>query len=336
MEKNALFTAIYQYVDAHELIPDSSTIVVGFSGGPDSLFLLHVLHTLRSKKNIQLIAAHLDHEWRPESAQDVLFCERTAAKLDIPYVKAKLSELTTSIPWNGSKEEVGRRARRFFLESVAREHGATAIALAHHANDQQETFFIRLLRGATLTGLTGMKPKQGLYIRPLLPICKADIVAYLDELGMTYLTDPSNSSDIYLRNRIRSTVIPALRTCDDRFDKNFLSTITRLQETEDFLDTMAHELLMVISKPHTTQESSFSANQTSTYLDMQALLDFPIIMQYRVVLAWLCNHRLPFEPTQAFLDEILRFLHSPQGGIHTLHPSWQLVKHKRHAYLKKI
>ncbi len=325
MKNHALFNAVHTFVQAHNLLPAGKTFVMGLSGGPDSLFLLHYLSLLHTAGTIKLIAAHLDHAWRTESASEVVFCQQAAENLNIPFVHARLPDLPFSAPWRGSKEDVGRKARRFFLEKVAHEHGAERIALAHHAQDQQETLFIRLLRGATLTGLTGMKPKQGLYIRPLLHINKTDILTFLHEQGVRYLTDPSNESPLFLRNRIRATVIPALRSCDERFDKNFLSTITRLQETEDFLETLVQQTLTQISSLHSG----------TICLDLPALQRTHPVLQYRIVFAWLCQEKLPFQPTQAFLDELLRFLFSPRGGSHTIHTSWRLVKKGKTAWLEK-
>ena len=146
-----MIKAIHAFIAHHNLIFANKTVVVGLSGGPDSVFLLHLLST---KFNIDLIAAHLDHEWRPDSHKDVEFCRDLAKKYDVPFVTQEISELPISLKFDGSLEDVGRRARRFFFESICTSHNADLIAVAHHAQDQQETFFIRLLRGASLTGLT--------------------------------------------------------------------------------------------------------------------------------------------------------------------------------------
>ena len=221
-------------MEQHNLIPDKSTIVLGLSGGPDSVFLFHLLAPLHQKKLIKLVVAHLDHEWRPDSDQDIIFCKQMAKKFDCHFVTKKMSDSETSIKFNGSKEEYARKMRRYFLQSVAQEYQANAIALGHHLQDQQETFFIRLIRGAGLTGLCAIQPKNGLYIRPLLQANKQDMIDYLDEQGIGYLTDSTNTSDDFLRNRIRKHILPSLQQCDNRFSKNFQRTITQLQETEDF------------------------------------------------------------------------------------------------------
>ena len=226
---------IKEFIKKHNLIPQDSKIVLGLSGGPDSVFLLHLLSELKKDGLVkEIVAAHLDHEWRPESAKDEQFCSKMAKEHDVPCVSNKIPDLGLDLKFSGSKEDLGRRARRYFFKQVKKEYNADLIALAHHAQDQQETFFIRLIRGTSLSGLTAIKPKHGDYIRPLLEINKQDLVNYLDEHNIPYLTDPSNISQEFLRNRIRKHVIPALKNCDARFDQNFQTTIHRLQKTEQF------------------------------------------------------------------------------------------------------
>src|SRR3990172_10012376 len=221
-------------------------------------------------------------------------------------ITEKISDLSLSFKFEGSKEELGRKARRSFLERIAQECQADVIALAHHAQDQQETFFIRLIRGATLSGLTAMKPKQDLYIRPLLETNKEDIIAYLHEHKIPYLTDPSNESPEFLRNRIRLTVLPALKQCDKRFDKNFLATLHRLQETESFLEEITQQALDHI----TTEENGV------LYLAIQEFFNLHTILQKRIILTWLCQEKVPFTPTETFFDEIIRFFRQPGSKTH--------------------
>ena len=304
---------IAQFCTKHALIPDQATLIIGLSGGPDSVFLLQYFAKIRETKNLTLIAAHLDHEWRPESAQDAHFCQQIADRYKVPIIIKKLSELPFAFKANGSKEEIGRKARRFFFESVAKEYSATAIALAHHADDQAETFFIRMMRGASLAGLVGMKPKEGKYIRPLLALKKQEILDYLHENGIAYVTDSSNQSNQYLRNRIRHSVIPALQQCDTRFDQNFSATHAKLQETEEFLQDLAQKTLAQIG------------NETGE-LQIDALLALHPVLRNRVIINWLIVHKVPFTPSQGLLDEIVRFLEKEGNGCHTLYGKWNIEK----------
>ncbi len=309
---------IDQFIQKHSLIPESSTIVLGLSGGPDSLFLLHLLTLMHKKGTISLIAAHLDHEWRENSHKDVQFCLEATQALGIPLVIGKASELSTEMKWNGSLEELGRTMRRQFLTKIAKEHNADLIALGHHAQDQQETFFIRLMRGASLPGLISMRPKQDTYIRPLLETNKNDIVAYLEQNNITYLTDPTNVSPEFLRNRIRATVLPALQSCDARFDQSFLETLNRLQATESYLSNQTQEIF----KDYTRIENDF------VWLNVNQLLNLHIIMQQRIIMEWLVRACVPFTPTEKFLQEIIRFCKQPGSKTHTIHSNWMLIKKK--------
>jgi len=320
-----IFSAINSFVGLHNLIEHTASVVVGLSGGPDSLFLLHYLNDLRKQGKIKrLIAAHLDHQWRENSASDVTFCRTACEVLGIEFVCGRLTELEFPKKLEGSKEEIGRRARRFFLESVRKEHNADLIALAHHLQDQEETFFIRLVRGSSLTGLISMRPKHGVYVRPLLEISKTEIVSYLNEHTIPYLTDPTNEHFDYLRNRIRATVLPALQAVDERFDQNFLITLNRMRDTEEFLETLTHTALISISTIH----------QDIKAIDIRALFALHPVMRYRVLMQWLIQEQVPFNPSQSFLDEILRFLNMEGSKEHTMHEQWKLVKKKNSAYIE--
>lgn len=323
MKNNGFINTIHTFVTKHTMLDHGSTVVIGLSGGPDSVFLLHFLSTYYKDKNRTLITAHLDHGWRQESAQDVAFCQQLAEQYQVPFITARLTDLNLSIKFNGSQEEIGRKARRHFLEKVARDHGAKAIALAHHTNDQQETFFLRLIRGASLTGLIGIKPKQGLYIRPLLEVKKADIVAYLQQHSIAYLTDPSNNADIYLRNRIRNTVLPSLYAADSRFETTFKSTLTQLQETESFLQDLAEQTFAKITH-----------QDTVLWIHNAQFLQLHPILRNRIVVLWLCKAGVPFTPTQAFLQEIERFMGNSHSNEHHIKHDWKLCKKNGHTAIQ--
>lgn len=304
----------------NNIIPERSTIIVGLSGGPDSVFLLDQLAALKNAGVIkELIAAHLDHEWRSNSGKDALFCEQIAQKYAVPFESKKLSELDKT--FRGSKEEVGRKARRYFFEQLLKQYKADAIALGHHAQDQQETFFIRLIRGTSLAGLTGMKEKNGPYIRPLLHHTKQEIIDYLDTHKIAYLIDPSNASPEFLRNRIRNELLPALRAVDSRFDAHLLQTMDRLQQTENYLEQHTHDLFTAMTTKHNTER----------IIDLHAFFKLPMVMQYRILMHWLKKEQVPFVPTESFLNEIIRFLKQPQSKTHAIHEQWGIKKEKRSA-----
>ena len=317
---------IKTFIAQHHLINAGDKIIVGLSGGPDSVFLLHFLAELSKEIPMTLIVAHLNHEWRQEADQEEQLCRTIAQKLGLQYISAKISELG-NIPFkhNGSKEEYARKIRRYFFERIAHEHNATSIALAHHLQDQEETFFIRLIRGSSLTGLTAIKPRNGLYIRPLLETDKNDILNWLHEHTITYALDASNESQNYLRNRIRSTVLPALRACDERFGNNFVATLNRLKETEDFLHRLTTQTFAQIA---CTKDSIH-------IISIPDLLAIDCALHHRIILHWLIKENVPFPTTQAFFDEFIRFLKNPSGGTHAIHEQWSIVKKNKTAFLVK-
>lgn len=326
-----IFETIERFVEKNNLVNNNDTVVIGLSGGPDSVFLLHFFIHIQKKYSLILIAAHLNHEWRPEADQEEQLCRNIAQKLGIAFISEKLSLLPHSPKFNGSKEEYARSMRRYFLQNIAVTHHAHSIALGHHAQDQQETFFIRLIRSSSLAGLTAMKPRNKLYIRPLLSINKSDILNWLDTHTIAYATDLSNNSPDYLRNRIRNTVLPALRACDNRFDNNFLTTLSRLQQDNNYLERVAQETFNIIT----------TNNITTTTPDFKHLVNIPSFLNtapelyHRIIIHWLIAENVQFIPSEKLFNEILRFLQSPRGGIHAIHGKWSIVKRKNTAFILK-
>ena len=313
---------IHNYIAEHRLLTHGSKIILGLSGGPDSVFLLHVLAPLHHTQQIYLFAAHLDHQWRANSSADVTFCAQLCASLHIPFEHATIAELGLNLKNNGSKEAVGRAARRQFFEQLRMKHTAEYIALAHHADDQQENFFIRLMRGTTLTGLIGMQPRSGYYIRPLLTTKKSDIVAYLHTHAISYLSDPSNTSAEFLRNRVREKVIPVVRDADARFDNNFAHTLTHLHEAEQFLT-------------HLTTDTARTVTTPSGELDLAALLILHPYLRDRVLTQWLYTHKIPFTVSSTVIDEITRFIGNTKSTRHQMHTHWILCKSHATLSIKK-
>lgn len=292
-------------------------MILGFSGGPDSVYLLHTLAALRAEKNFTLIAAHLNHGWRAEAHEDVAFCVTMAAKLNVPFVGAHAADFP-AIKKSGSLEQYGRQLRRAFFEQLAKNYPNSRIALAHHQDDQLETFFIRIMRGAGLEGLTCMLPQTGIYIRPLLCINKQTILAELAAQSTPYLTDSTNTNTDFLRNSIRLKAIPTLTACDARFTQNLVRTIEHLQEADDY---MHQETLKAYTQ--LTQKTSSRAFPTLNKKELLALHPF---LRTRVIMHWLCQAKVPFTPSQNFFAEIERFLTQPGNATHTFYRAWSIKK----------
>lgn len=198
-------------------------LLIGVSGGPDSLALLHALHTL----GWRVIAAHLDHALRSDSAQDAAAVAEYAAQNDIPCVVERLAVQPYARQNHLSIEEAARIIRYRFLFRTAEQHHAAAVLVAHTASDQVETVLMHLLRGSGLAGLGGMTvyslpnlwSRTIPLVRPLLNLWRADILEYCALHHLPYRLDPSNSQTDYFRNRLRHEVIPYLRSVNPQIEQ---------------------------------------------------------------------------------------------------------------------
>jgi len=192
------------------LLPPGASALVAASGGPDSTALLHALNAPAAAERWRLGVAHLDHALRPESADDAAFVREQAASLGLPFFGARVDVPSHPAGVGRSTEEAGRLARRSFLKRAAREFGADAVALGHTVDDQAETVLLNLTRGAGTLGLAAMPPAAGIFVRPLLARSRADVLAYLGELGVPWREDPTNRDPSFLRNWFRLEVLPTL------------------------------------------------------------------------------------------------------------------------------
>jgi tRNA(Ile)-lysidine synthase len=325
-----MISKVEKYIETHinkvtqkNLFTDKPNVIIGLSGGPDSVALLHIFSTFRDKYSIAISAAHLDHGWRKESEQDLIFCKNLCEKLKVPFYSAHAANLSVAIKSNGSKEEVGRKLRQFFFSQIKEKIGADYVALAHHQQDQQETFFLRLIRGCSLSGLVGIRPVHKYYIRPLLAVSRQEIINYLKENNSSYIVDKSNDSDAYLRNRIRKYLLPQFKKIDPRFDQKFSTTLQTLQDENDALHTLAFQAYF----------STFAEPDRKG--DVRLFCSLGETLQKRVIVEWLSGEGVPFNPSQAYLLEILRFIRSPRGGSHQLHLQWSIVKKKNRFWVEK-
>ncbi len=318
---NRLLEKVRTFSDEHQLMPKGSPLIVGLSGGPDSVALLSILKKLAPLYGYTLIAAHLDHQWRTESYKDVAFCKEFAQSLGVTFVHTTADTITLSKKPH-SQEDKGRLLRRSYFEALANEQHAAVIALGHHYNDQQETFFLRMIRGSSVAGLAAMKPKQDQYIRPLLDCSKDELLSYLKDEGLSYMTDETNEDPRYLRNAIRHQVIPALHNCDDRFDGSFHKTLKALQDTDAYLERVAEQIFKRLTKG-------------SGQLSIDELLATDAFLHHRLLVRWLCAAEVPFAPSTTLFNEVMRFLQN-SAQEHQVHPSWKMRKDGNQLSIHKL
>ncbi len=203
---------VLTYIRRQQLLAPMDRVLVAVSGGPDSVALLYLLHRLRGVLGLKLGVAHFDHCLRgPESREDARFVAELAGSLDLPCHLGQGEVRDLAGEEKISLQMAGRRLRRQFLQAAGRTHSYTKLALGHTADDQVELFWLRVLRGAGLEGLGGMRPATPAgIVRPLLAVGKECLLAWLRTEAISYRIDASNLSRAYLRNRIRLDLLPHL------------------------------------------------------------------------------------------------------------------------------
>jgi len=209
--------------------PRRSVIVAGVSGGGDSMAMLHALCALAPELDLTVIAAHFDHQLRPHSHLDAELVFRMAHRWGARIAPGRGDVRAHRIKMGTSIEAVGRELRYAFLERVADETGASAIATAHTRDDQVETILMRIDRGAGARGCRGILFRRGRVVRPLLAVTRLELRDYCREHGVPYVDDPSNDYLEYLRNEIRHRVLPDLRLWYPGIDQALL----RIAENAD-------------------------------------------------------------------------------------------------------
>jgi len=216
-DETMLITNVKKTIKKYHLLNAEDRILVAVSGGPDSVCLLSVLQTFAKELDLTLHLAHLNHLFRgQESADDARFVADLAQKTGIPATIEEV-DVPAFCRERGLSAQAGAREVRYaFLDRVARSIGASRIATGHTASDQAETILMRLLRGAGISGLSAIPPKRGNIIRPLIESTREEILTYLHDAALSFVTDSSNAKPVYLRNRIRMELLPLLKGFNPR------------------------------------------------------------------------------------------------------------------------
>lgn len=212
-----------EFIAAHAIF-EPGPVVVACSGGPDSIALLGVLHSLSPQLGLVLHVAHFDHRMRPASTRDARLVERVARELGLPTHTGAAARAPRS-------EAEARDARYAFLREIARSSGAKAIALGHTRDDQAETVLLHLVRGSGVLGLAAMRPRRDDLARPLLCLTRGDTVAYAKAMGVRAVRDPTNATERYARNLVRLRVLPLL----ERLNPKARDALTRVADNAALL-----------------------------------------------------------------------------------------------------
>ncbi len=236
-------------IEKYKLLDQNEKVVVGVSGGPDSLSLLDILHKLA----FSVIVCHINHGLRENGDIDESFVKSFCEERNIPCFVKRIN-LKDKDSLNGlSTEEAGRKARYEFFNEIAKQENATKIATAHNLNDNVETVLLNEFRGSGVSGLKGILPSAGIIIRPLIECSRKEIEKYCLDNDLKPRHDESNDETLYTRNKIRLELIPYL---ENNINTNVVNTISRLSqivtEEEDFVNLevqKAFENILISSLP---------------------------------------------------------------------------------------
>lgn len=221
------------------MLESGDRVVVGLSGGADSCTLLSTLCSLKNVLKIEIVAAHLNHGIRGDEAlRDMNFSRKFAQGYSLPFV-----EKTVSVPEYVSKnklssEEAGRKLRYEFFYEVCKQYNCNKIAVAHNLNDRAETILLNIIRGSASKGFEGIKPTNGCIIRPLIETSRCDIEEYALQKRISYVTDSTNSEDIYARNIIRNTVLPQMKKINSAALENIIRCSEIISSESSFIDSV--------------------------------------------------------------------------------------------------
>ena len=227
-----------------ELVLPGDGVVVGVSGGLDSICLLHVLARLRPELDCRLSVAHVDHGLRPlEAGCELAMVTEQVEGLGVGLVSCRLDVRQRATAAGKSIEHAARDLRYQFFQQTATQLGASRIAVAHHADDQAEEVLLRLIRGTARSGLSGMRMlRDNLVIRPFLNIPKEKLADYLDAKKIPWCEDSSNTDPAFLRNRVRHEVLPFLSRLNPAVAANLRQTAAILQPEEELLEDLVDEV----------------------------------------------------------------------------------------------
>ena len=293
---------VEQYILQHELISPGDKVLIGLSGGGDSVALLHILKSLCTRLDFTICAAHLNHGIRGEAAhEDAEFvhdlCDFYGIRAyggyaDIPRLARQRGE---------TLEQAGRMLRYDFLEEAKAFFGADKIAVAHHMDDQAESILLHLVRGSGLRGLCGMAPRRGDIIRPLLCLSKAEIESYLANENLPYCTDATNFIAEGMRNKLRLETIPYLkREFNPRLVESLCAMGEMLSEDESYLCQIA--------------ENELNAARREGGFDRAALSRLPLPILSRCIRAALNEIGALTDAERGHIDSIIRLLSARTGA----------------------
>lgn len=289
---------VLDFVNKNKILEHGDSVILGVSGGADSVCMLHLLNSIKEDLGIELTVVHVNHGIRGiEAEQDAEFVEHISKELG---VECKIFHIDVpSIARNRkiSEEEAGRIERYAVFESVAQEIGANKIAVAHNLNDNSETVLFHLFRGSGLKGMTGIPVKRGKIIRPLLCLTRKEIEEYLEKHRLDYCIDSTNKETEYSRNKLRLEILPYIKeNINSKAEEHIVNTAQSLREVYDYIEYQTDEAY---------------ENYVKNNIILNEAKDLPSVILKEVVRRWIFNNTGSLKDiTATHIDMVISLLHN--------------------------
>jgi tRNA(Ile)-lysidine synthase len=298
MKNDEYIDKLKDTVNHFELLKKGDRVLVAVSGGPDSVALLFGLVALKSELDLKLYVAHLNHKLRgTESSEDERFVQNLASQLKLEFFSKRVDVKKEAKRQKLSVEECAREIRYQYLQKIAQKIKADKIATGHQANDQAETFLMRLLRGAGGAGLSGIPPKRGKIIRPLIRTTRKEIESFLKLNKITARLDSSNFLPDYYRNRIRLTLLPKIKK---EFNPKIVEVLNR---TADIISTQQEYIEETCER---TLSDIGIIQQDKIIIDLKKFSSYDICLQREMIR--FCTRKLKGALNRLSFDSVDRSL----------------------------
>lgn len=282
---------IIDTIKKYNLIENGDSIVIGVSGGPDSICLLHLLNEIKNELNFKIYVAHINHMIRKEADEETEYVKDFCKNLGIECYIKRIDVIEIANNLKRGTEETGRKIRHEFFNEILEKTNSNKIATAHNNNDKVETILMNILRGSGSNGLKGIEPiRDNKYIRPLINTSREDIEEYCNTNKLNPKIDKSNHENIYTRNKIRNIVIPYIKK---EFNPNIIKTINRLSEVateeNEYLNKVTEEAFNKISIDIEEQQdiaihTSHFTPHTSIALDLKQFNNLELVIKRKLIL----------------------------------------------------
>ena len=274
---NKLEEKVLDTIKKYNLIKENDTIVIGVSGGPDSMTLLNVLYNLRENLKINIVVAHINHMLREEADSETEYVQNFCKNINIDCFVKRADINNISKKKKVSTELAGRNARYDFFEEIAQKVNANKIATAHTANDNAETVLMNLMRGSGTSGLKGIeKIRDNKFIRPIILCTRREIENYCEENNLNPKYDQSNKENIYTRNKIRNLLIPYI---EENFNPNIVDTLNRLSDVVEKEDDFFHKIV-----ENEYKNLKITADNKEIVLDLKKFNCWDYVIKSRIIL----------------------------------------------------